>query len=445
MRVTFIQPSLHGRPSRDAMPPLCFAVLEAHTPPGVETTLFDERIETVPLDHATDLVALSVETYTARRAYQIAAGFRARGVPVVMGGHHPTLVPDEALEHADTVVIGEGERTWPRLLDDFGRGHMQRVYRETEFHALDGPRADRGIFRGKRYANLTLVQYGRGCRFHCDFCSIHAVYGTSLRQRPVAEVAEEIAREGRRHVFFVDDNLFASEAKARELCEALLPLGIRWSCQTSVDLVRDRELVRLMARSGCTVALIGLESLEPANLRQMRKGWALRSGDYADCLRTLREAGILVYGTFVFGYDGDTHDSFDATAEFALEQRLFLANFNPLTPTPGTALDDRLRAEGRLVHDKWWLAPGYRYGEAGFHPRGMTAQQLTEGCYRARTRFYSRSSIARRLLMSRHTLASPHRIAIYLGANSVSRREVRAKQGRALGRPEPQPAGRGVA
>lgn len=445
MKIAFIMPSLHGRSSRDAMTPLCFAVLKACTPPGVETALFDERLEPVPLDAPVDLVALSVETYTARRAYQIASGFRARGVPVVMGGHHPTLVPEEALEHADAVVMGDGERTWPRLLSDFAAGRMRNVYRETEFPPLDGIGADRSIFRDKRYADLTLVQYGRGCRHACDFCSIHAFYGNHLRQRPVDEVAEEIARAGGRHVFFVDDNLFADADRAQALCEALLPLGVRWSCQVSIDMVRDRDLVRLMARSGCTVALIGFESLQPANLEQMRKGWALQTGDYAGCVRVLHESGILVYGTFVFGYDGDTPGSFDATVEFALDQRLFLANFNPLTPTPGTRLDDRLRREGRLVYDRWWLDPRYRYGEACFRPAGMTARQLTEGCYRARTRFYSGTSIARRLVTSRHTLSSPRRVALYLGANTVSRREVHAKQGRPLGGPEPVAAARGAA
>jgi radical SAM superfamily enzyme YgiQ (UPF0313 family) len=444
MKVAFVMPSLHGRPSRDAMAPLCFAALQARTAPGVETVLFDERLEPVPLDADVDLVALSVETYTARRAYQIAAAYRARGIAVVMGGHHPTLVPEESLAHADAVVAGEAERTWPRLLDDFARGRMQRLYRETEPVPLAGARFDRSIFRGRRYAGLTLVQYGRGCRHACDFCSIHAFYGTRMRQRPVGEVADEIAREAGGHVFFVDDNLFVDAGRARELCEALLPLRIRWSCQTSIDLLRDRELVRLMAHSGCTVALIGFESLEAANLEQMRKGWALRAGGYADCVRALHDAGIQVYGTFVFGYDRDTPRSFDRTVEFALDQRLFLANFNPLTPMPGTALDGRLRREGRLIHERWWLMPGYRYGEAAFHPRGMSADELTEGCYRARSRFYSRSSIARRLLASPRTLANPRRVAIYLGANAVSRREVHAKQGRLLGAPEPVLAGEGA-
>lgn len=436
MRIAFIRPSLDGAPSRDAMAPLAFAILKALTPAGVETELFDERIERLPLETPADLVALSVETYTARRSYQVAAHFRRRGVPVVMGGHHPSLLPEEALEHADAVVIGDAEGLWPHVVADAARGALQRVYRQEAPPPFTGLMPDRSVFRGKRYAGLTLVQSGRGCRFHCEFCSVHAFYGTSLRLRPPDEVVEDLRRAGGRDVFFVDDNLFYGVDSAVRLFEAITPLRLRWSCQISLDVVRDPALVRLMARSGCTIALIGLESLDPRNLRQMGKGWSRRLGDPGTAIRSLQLAGIMVYGTFVFGYDGDTPSSFDETVRFALEHRLFLANFNPLTPTPGAALFDRLAREGRLLHERWWLDPDYRYGQASFRPRGMTADELTAGCYRARTRFYSGASIASRLAGSRAMLGSPRRAALYLATNLISRREVHRKQGRSLGSPD---------
>jgi radical SAM superfamily enzyme YgiQ (UPF0313 family) len=433
MRVSFIRPSMHGHPGRDTMEPLCFAILRGLTPPEVETTLLDEQAESIRFDEPTDLAALTVETYTARRAYQIAAHYRSRGVPVVMGGHHPSVRPEETLRHADAVVRGDAERVWGTLLADAARGHLRPIYHDKEPPPLNGLRVDRSPYRGIRYAPLTLVQYGRGCRFHCDFCSIHVAYGTQCRQRAVGDVVEEIARAGGRYVFFVDDNLFAGEDAARELFEALIPLHVRWICQVSADVVRHPELVRLMARSGCAVALIGFESLDPANLRQMRKGWALRAGEPAECVRTLQRAGIMVYGTFLFGYDGDTTRSFDATVDFATRQRFILANFNPLTPMPGTALYDRLEREQRLLFRTWWLDPAYRYGHSTFEPAGMSAPELTEGVRRARTRFYSVRSITERLLGSRTTLRSTNRIRLFLGANVVSRLEVRAKHGRPLG------------
>lgn len=433
MRIAFIRPSLDGSPSRDAMAPLAFAILKSLTPPGVRTALYDERIERVPLDTPADLVALSVETYTARRSYQIAAHFRRRGVPVVMGGHHPSLLPEEALQHADAIVIGDAEGLWPRVVADAARGRLERVYRQDAVPPLTDVLPDRSIFDGKRYVGLTLVQSGRGCRFHCEFCSVHAFYHRTLRQRPAEEVAEELRRAGGRDVFFVDDNLFYDVDSAVRLFQAIAPLKLRWSCQISLDVVRDPALVRLMASSGCTIALIGLESLDAGNLRQMGKGWSRRLGDPGDAIRGLQRAGIMVYGTFVFGYDGDTAASFDRTVQFALDHQLFLANFNPLTPTPGAALHDRLRREDRLVHDRWWLDPDYRYGQATFRPRGMTAAELTAGCYHARTRFYSGSSIASRFTGSRALLHSPRRAALYLAANLISRREIRRKQGRPLG------------
>jgi len=436
MRIVFIHPSLDGAPSRDAMAPLAFAILKALTPLEVRTELFDERIEPIPLDTPADLVAISVETYTARRAYQIASHFRRRGVPVVMGGHHPSLLPEEALEHADAIVIGDAEGLWPRVVEDAAQGSLQRVYRQDAPPPLRGLMPDRSIFRGKPYAGLTLVQSGRGCRFHCEFCSVHAFYHSTLRQRPAQEVVEDLRRAGGREVFFVDDNLFYDVDSAVRLFEAITPLRLRWSCQISLDVVRDPALVRLMARSGCTIALIGLESLDPRNLSQMGKGWSRRLGDPAVAIRGLQQAGIMVYGTFVFGYDGDTPDSFDRTVQFALDQHLFLANFNPLTPTPGAALFDRLRREDRLLYDRWWLDPDYRYGHASFRPQGMTAGELTAGCYRARSRFYSGSSIALRLAGSRVLLRSPRRAALYLATNFISRREVHRKQGRSLGAPD---------
>ena len=443
MRITFIRPNLYPRRSTDAMEPGCFSILKSLTPPDVETNLIDERLEPIPFDISTDLVAMTVETYTARRAYQIATEFRRRGVRVVMGGYHPTFLPDEALQFADSVVCGDAEGIWEQVVEDARRNRLEPLYRRDELPPLGGLQPDRSIFRGKRYAPVTLMQYGRGCRYNCDFCSIRAFYGGSLRQRPIDELVDEIKRVGRKNVILIDDNIFVDVPKAKALFEALIPLKIRWSCQASIDVTRDRELVQLMKRSGCMAALIGFESLEPANLRQMNKAWNLRGGDYDSSIRVLHDAGIMIYGTFVFGYDHDTPESFDAAADFAIRHRFYLANFNPLTPTPRAPLYDRLKDEGRLIHDKWWLSPDFRYGHATFHPRGMTAEELREGCYRARTKFNTVRSIVRRAMNPRANLRSPSRAGLYFLSNVISRREIHAKQDSRLGSAaalEPRPA-----
>ncbi len=420
------------------MEPLSFAILKSLTPDDVEVEFFDERLEEIPTDTRTDLVALTVETYTARRSYQIATEFRRRGVPVVMGGYHPSFLPDEALNFADSVVVGDAEGIWPGVVEDARLGQLKEIYQQSEFASLDSVRPDRSVFKGKKYAPIGMIQYGRGCKYNCDFCSIRAFYGASLRQRPVGAVVEEIRRVGRKHVFFVDDNIFVDVPKAKEFFEALIPLNISWSCQVSIDVTNDPELMELMRRSGCMTALVGFESLNRSNLQQMKKSWNLKHHDYQKSIDILRRAGIMIYGMFVFGYDEDTPESFDETVQFAIKNKFSLANFNPLTPTPKAPLFDRLRSEGRLIHDRWWLDENYRYGHATFHPRNMTAQQLTEGCFRARKKFNTYRSIASRLWRPRTNLRSPLRLGVYLLSNFVSRREIHSKQGSMLGAAEPK-------
>ena len=433
MKITFVRPNLYDDRSSDAMEPLCFAILKSLTPADIDVELYDERLEEIPFDIETDLVAMTVETYTARRAYQIADRFRRRGICVVMGGYHPTFLPEETLEHADAIVRGDAEDSWPTLLDDVRNNALQRIYESPEFPVLDGHMPDRSIFDGKKYGPMGLVQYSRGCRFNCTFCSIRAFYGSNLRQRPVEQVAEDIRRSGKRHFFIVDDNLFIDTEKSRQLFEALLPLGITWSCQVSVDVARDPGLVRLMARSGCISALVGFESLEPESLRQVKKHWNVRWQSYDEAIAVFRNAGIMLYGTFVFGCDSDTVASFDTAVDFAIRHKFLLANFNPLTPMPGARLFDTMQAEGRLLHDRWWLDPTFRYGDATFEPKGMTADELTAGCFAARIRFNTWRSIGNRLF-DRHTnFRSPYRAAIYCAANLVSRREIYRKQARRLG------------
>jgi radical SAM superfamily enzyme YgiQ (UPF0313 family) len=258
----------------------------------------------------------------------------------------------------------------------------------------------------------------------------------------VPEVVAEIAALERRHVFFVDDNLLADTAGAAELFRALIPLKIRWSCQISIDVCREEALLRLMQASGCEVVLIGFESLEPRNLVQMGKRWALSAGDYAAAIRRLQDHGLMIYGTFVLGYDYDTPEAFAATVEFAVRNKLFLANFNPLMPMPGTALYRRLQEEGRLLYERWWLDPRFRYGQTMFRPRQMTPEQLSEGCLRARESFNTYASMVQRALDWRTNARTPGRLGTFVLGNLVSRREIRAKQGLALGRSdEPAAAG----
>ena len=432
-KIAFVRPNMFDGRSSDAMEPLVFSILAARTPETFETVLWDERLEDIPFDTPVSLIAMTVETYTAKRAYQLAWEFRRRGVPIVMGGYHPTFMPDEVLEHCDAIVMGDAEGVWEQVLEDFMSGQLCRKYDGTTFKPIASDNQDRSIYHGKKYAPVNLVQYGRGCKFNCDFCSIRAFYGSNLRQRSVADIVSEIEQLERKHIFLVDDNIFVDTQKARELFHALIPLKKKWSCQVSIDIAQNSDLVKLMAASGCTGALIGFESLNVDSLRQMKKGWGVKHQTYDEAIRVFQDAGIMIYGTFVFGYDGDTPDSFKEAVEFAVRNKFLLANFNPLTPTPGAPLYDRLMSENRLLHDKWWLDETFRYGDATFEPLGMTAQQLTDGCYWARTEFNTYSSIFNRLLDVRTNINSVTRAGFYLLSNLTSRREIHAKQGRVLG------------
>ena len=435
MHITFIRPSIYGSRAHDAMQPLAFAILAGLTPPDTTISFYDERLESIPFDKPTDLVAITIETYTARRAYQIATQYRQRGIPVVAGGYHVTFLPDEALHYVDAVVLGDAESVWTQVLEDAAAGNLQQRYTSSDMPSLAGLHYERSIFQNKKYNAVLPIQYSRGCRFACDFCSIHAFYGTSVRNRPVAEVVEEIRASGKHFVLIVDDNIFVNVDAAKELFEAMIPLKVRWGCQISIDIAWDTELLRLMQRSGCIAALVGFESLDTGNLRQMAKGWNLKRGSYQEALQQFYQHGIMVYGSFIFGYDHDTLDCFQTTLDFALASNLFIVNFSGLQPTPGTRLYQRLQDENRLIYNRWWLHPDYRYGDITYQPAQMTPAQLTQGCYDARMQFYSYRSFLKRLQGSVNRQSFSH-LLLYIGANWINRRELIQKLGQQLGTPE---------
>jgi radical SAM superfamily enzyme YgiQ (UPF0313 family) len=436
--ITFVRPALGLGRSRDAMEPLVFAILKARTPAHIETLLIDERIATFrPVK--TDLVAITVETFTARRAYEIAGYYRAKGIPVILGGHHPSMLPDEAALHADSVAVGDAEGMWERILGDAERNQLKPVYRNQpqDVDASD-IRFDRSLYDATEYGPVRLVQAGRGCRFACDFCSIHAFYGKHREQRPVAHIAAEIAALPKSPlIFFVDDNLLWRRDRFVALMKALVPLKRRWSCQITIDVAKDNELLDLMRDAGCRLALIGFESLTTKSLKQMHKNWNGVAGSYEQVIAKFHARGIMIYGTFVFGYDADVPEAFDVAAAFARNQNLAIANFNPLTPMPGTGLYARLKQQGELLRPNWWIDPGYRYGDAIFTPKSMSPEELQTGPMRARRSFYSVSSIVQRTMRGLVMWRDPYSAGLALVGNVVSRQEIFRKQARSLSNAAP--------
>ncbi len=415
------------------MEPIPAAMIAALTPAGVEKRFYDDRLEKIPFDEPTDLVAISVETYTARRAYQIASEYRLRGVPVVMGGFHATLCPDEVTQYAESIVIGEAEEVFEEVIDDYRCGRPRRVYRADGRPSLHiSP--DRSIFRGKRYLPIRLVEFARGCRFHCDFCAVQSFFSATHNHRPIDRLLEEIQHVRRRGqmIFFIDDNMTSDLEEAKELMRALIPHKIRWVSQTAINVAYDDETLELMKRSGCQGVLIGLESLNKDSLKQMNKGFNMMRGGPVEALANMRRHKLSVYGTFIFGYDHDTPESISETVDFAQEQGLFIAAFNHITPFPGTPLYQRMQSEGRLLYDPWWLDERYRYNMIPFQPKTMSPQELEQQCLAARREFYSWRSIRRRG-NDRVNRRNPFVLWNFLAINAMHHWDVDGRSGLPLG------------
>jgi radical SAM superfamily enzyme YgiQ (UPF0313 family) len=437
MKLLFIMPCVGRKPGESyvktwRMEPLGIATLSALTPPRIERLFCDDRFEEVPFDSPVDAVAMSVETYTARRSYAIAERFRERSIPVIMGGFHPTLLPEEAAAHADCIVTGNAETIWEELIDDLCAKRLKKSY-HGDGGAFSPVLPDRTIYRGRRYTKLTLIETGRGCPFTCEFCSIASFFGRRYHTRLIDEVVREIRVLNPSMVFFIDDNIAVDRDRTIELLKAIAPLRIRWCGQVSLAIAQDEELLLLMKKSGCMGVLIGFESLDNSNLDAMGKAVNRRITDYGEAVAAFRRLGMGIYATFVFGYDGDTEETFEKTLAFALKERFFFAAFNHLVPFPGTPLYQRLSAEGRLLHKAWWLEPDYRFGDVTFKPKNFTPEQLTQRCLDFRRKFYSVPSILRRGLDFKANCRSSLWSLVYLGQNITAQGDVEKRQGLRLG------------
>ena len=380
---------------------LAIPTLAALTPSEHEVRVFDENIEAIDYDWPADLAALSVMTMFAPRAYEICARYRARNVRTVLGGIHPSMVPEEALQYCDSVVIGEAEQTWPSLLQDVRRGRLERRYRADGPADLTcSPTPDRTLLARPRYFSEN-VQTTKGCPFSCEFCSVHAFDGQRIRHKTVEQVVREIndvqsspsRYKRKKAVFFADDNLVADMRFARELIKALEPLQINWMCQASVNVGQDDELLRQMRRSGCGAIFIGFESISSEALGQMHKTVNKRH-DYARVIGAIQSHGMPVQPSFILGYDSDTTETFDQLIDFVQHHHLFAPVFNILTPFPGTKLFQRLDSQNRILHRDW---SQYDTRHVVFQPSRMSPDELLAGYRRVVQDVYSFESIFERL------------------------------------------------
>ncbi|HBO70141.1 MAG TPA: B12-binding domain-containing radical SAM protein [Deltaproteobacteria bacterium] len=423
--------SLLGADFYFRMPTLGLLKVAAATPEVWSVRIVEHQVEPLDLDQPVDLVGITAMTPAADRAYEIADAFRARGVKVVMGGIHASMLPEEALAHCDAVVVGEAESQWHGLLSDFLQGRMKAIYRQGMFPGLAGMRdADWSLYDGKGYLPMHCVETSRGCPHGCDFCSVTNYFGGRYRTRPVEDVEREVRSlrpfEGRfilkNVVFFVDDNIAGNRTHARELLTRMIPYRLKWLGQASTTIAGDDELLDLCRRSGCMGLLIGFETLSRENLANVRKGFN-RPENYIDVIRKIHDHGLGVSGAFVFGLDGDDAGVFDRTYDFVQKAKLESPYFSILTPYPGTRMFTRLQGEGRIIDRDW---SKYNTNYVVYRPVGMTPDELFDGYYRLQNAVYSFPAIARRLL------GSTSKMNFWLPMNYGFRRSIKRLTERAM-------------
>ena len=379
MHIKFILPgfkNMHSREFKSLMfrywfPSLTIPILSALTPPEIKRSFVDEVFESIDFDEDVDLVAISAMTAQVSRGYEIADIYRKKGVTVVMGGVHASVLPDEALGHVDSVMIGEAELQWSAMLSDFQKGALKRVYRCSEYVEMNKiPLADRTIFEGKVrpvHGTINSVQATRGCPHNCSFCSVTQFFGNTYRYRDIDSIIDEIKTlDMSKEICFVDDNIYGNRIYAKELFLKLAELNIRWSGQGNITLAKDKELLQLCAKSGCSGLLMGIESINENNL----------VNDYKEAIKIIQDSGVKILGSFIFGLDDDTTDIFTDTLKFVEETEIALPAFNILTPYPGTRTAMELEQQNRIFSYDW---SDYTATKAVFYPKKMTVDELNDG------------------------------------------------------------------
>ena len=375
------------------MPQLALYILQGLTPPQHQVKVVEEEIEDVDFEQDCDLVGISCMTANAPRAYELCLEFSKRGKKVVLGGVHPTILPEEALQYADAVVIGEAEGVWETLLEDFSNNKLKTRYHNPEPDLGKYVPKDFSKIIKKRLFKLVPIMTTRGCPYNCDFCCVTNLFGKKMRHVPIENVVRDIKESGARNFMFLDDNIIGHPAYAKALFEAIKPLKIKWVGQASVSLlVKDRELMQLAADSGCKALFFGIESVSKEQLTKMRKAYN-EIEKMEEAMKKIKKMGILIHASMVFGFDDDTKEIFNDTVRFLISNKVSTVSFNILTPYPGTKTYDTLKEEGRLTTSNWQY---YDHNTVVFQPKNMTPFELQAGKVGARKKFYTISSVLKR-------------------------------------------------
>jgi radical SAM superfamily enzyme YgiQ (UPF0313 family) len=400
------------------IPQLPLSILAALTPPENEVVMVEEEREHLPLGENWDVVGISAMTATAPRAYEVASLFKQNGAKVILGGIHPSVLPQEAAQFADAVVVGEAEGVWEQVLHDARRNQLRKVYHNLQPDISESPlpvrNKARSIFGLPPY--VMPIMFSRGCPNDCEFCCVHTVYGRRQRFLPIETILQDIRRSGARKLLFLDDNIGGRRSYAMRLFHSLRPLNVTWLGQATVNLILDDELFGAAVRSGLRGLFLGVESIEPEALRKMKK--SLSSIElYEKAIRRCHAAGVAFHASLIFGLDEQTPHVFERTLDFLLRNSVPSISANILTPYPGTRLFERFARERRILHTNWSY---YDHTTVCYQPRNMAPEELTEKYLDFRRKFFSYSSIIRRGY-------AQLRVAplIYLGMNVAYRKTTR--------------------
>jgi len=421
MNILLVSPCIdpeYKTPRSVMMPQLSLHILSSLTPPHHRVTIIEEEYREIDFNTDYDLVGISCFTSNASRAYTVADSFRERGIPVVLGGIHPTLLPDEAAQHADAVVTGEAEEVWEEIVADAESGDLKPFYAKNNIllHRYIPVRSLQEMAKGP--FSLLPIQTTRGCPYDCEFCSVSKIYGRTIRHAPVQNVVRYIEESGGASFIFLDDNITGDRKYALELFHALQPLKIRWVGQAPVSLADDEELMKLAVKSGCVSILFGLESVSPRTLKRFRKSYTDLQ-QIREAIKKIHGSGIHFHASMVFGFDEDDRSIFPETLEFLIKNRVACASFNILTPYPGTRLFSELKAQDRIITYDWKY---YDTETVVFKPALMTPGELHEGKLWIKKEFFSFMSIIRRL-----PGAMPHPVVctvVNLGLRASVRHEI---------------------
>ena len=372
--------------------PLALPTLRALTPDDVEVKIVDENYEDIPYDEKWDLVGITVMIHVSPAAIEIAKKFQQQGIKVAFGGFFPTLWYEDARDHVDTVVAGEAEYIWKDVIRDLNKNQLKPYYRAGQLIDLkDIPFIKKEFFAEQSEAYH--VESTRGCPYNCDFCAVTNFYGAKFRHRPIDHVVRQLEEFKGESIFFVDDNIMGNPKYTRELFKAIIPLKIKWSAQYSLNHAEDQELMELAAESGCQFLFTGIESLSVENLQSVNKKWA-KPEKFKEWIEKTHDAGIAVYGSFMFGFEDDGPDVFKKTLDFCEENAIELALFSALFPIKGSKFYQKLEAENRIFETDYTKFNG-QYST--FHPKKMTSAQLDDGLRWIWKYFYSKKSIKTRL------------------------------------------------